>query len=167
MIDGLEADVATLALADDIDALHDKARLLPADWPDLARSGIGDVLISWENEAYLAVKELGPDKFELVTPSLSILAEPPVAAVRRLAQRAENTLRRWRVFDQIYAPGHWRPAITCRMPATLSFQKSHSGLISSSDRIIFEFSRRSCGATSCAVFVGSGPCSPGFCFTAA
>ena len=54
--------MATLALADDIDALHDKARRLPTDWPDLARSGIGDVLISWENEAYLAVKELGPDK---------------------------------------------------------------------------------------------------------
>ena len=43
--------------------------------------GIGDVLISWENEAYLATKELGPDKFEIVTPSLSILAEPPVAMV--------------------------------------------------------------------------------------
>ena len=42
---------------------------------------IGDVLIAWENEAYLAVKELGPDKFEVVTPSLSILAEPPVAVV--------------------------------------------------------------------------------------
>ncbi len=43
--------------------------------------GIGDVLISWENEAYLAVNELGPEKFEIVIPSLSILAEPPVAVV--------------------------------------------------------------------------------------
>lgn len=43
--------------------------------------GIGDVLIAWENEAYLSVKELGPDKFEIVTPSISILAEPPVAVV--------------------------------------------------------------------------------------
>jgi sulfate transport system substrate-binding protein len=43
--------------------------------------GIGDVLIAWENEAYLSVKELGPDKFEIVTPSLSILAEPPVSVV--------------------------------------------------------------------------------------
>jgi len=43
--------------------------------------GQGDVLIAWENEAYLAVKELGPDKFDIVTPSLSILAEPPVAVV--------------------------------------------------------------------------------------
>ena len=43
--------------------------------------GIGDVLISWENEAYLLVKELGKDKFEIVDPSVSILAEPPVAVV--------------------------------------------------------------------------------------
>src|SRR5262249_10275425 len=43
--------------------------------------GIGDVLLAWENEAFLAVKELGPDKFEIVVPSVSILAEPPVAVV--------------------------------------------------------------------------------------
>ncbi|WAC75773.1 sulfate ABC transporter substrate-binding protein [Roseateles sp. SL47] len=176
VIDGLDADVVTLALAYDIDALYDHGKLLPADWqkrlpnnaapytstivflvrkgnpkhindwPDLARSGvdvitpnpktsggarwnylaawayalkqpggnaesakafvkriygntkvldsgargatttfvergIGDVLIAWENEAYLAVKELGPEKFQIVTPSLSILAEPPVSVV--------------------------------------------------------------------------------------
>lgn len=49
--------------------------------------GIGDVLISWENEAYLAVNELGPEKFEIVVPSVSILAEPPVAVVDRNADR--------------------------------------------------------------------------------
>ena len=49
--------------------------------------GIGDVLISWENEAYLATKELGPDKFEIVTPSLSILAEPPVTVVDKVADK--------------------------------------------------------------------------------
>ena len=43
--------------------------------------GIGDVFLSWENEAHLAVKELGPDKFEIVVPSISILAEPPVTVV--------------------------------------------------------------------------------------
>ncbi len=43
--------------------------------------GIGDVLIAWENEAFLAIKELGPDKLEIVTPSVSILAEPSVAVV--------------------------------------------------------------------------------------
>lgn len=180
VIDGLEADVVTLALAYDIDALADR-KLLPLDWqkklpnnaspytstivflvrkgnpkhinnwPDLARSGvdvitpnpktsggarwnylaawgfalanggtpasakdfvkriyantkvldsgargatttfvergIGDVLIAWENEAYLAVKELGPEKFEIVTPTLSILAEPPVAIVDKVVDK--------------------------------------------------------------------------------
>jgi len=180
VIDGLEADVVTLALAYDIDQIADKARLLPADWQrrlpnnsapytstivllvrkgnpkqirdwgDLAKPGvsvvtpnpktsggarwnylaawawalrqpggteasakefvtrlyknvpvldagargatttfvergIGDVLIAWENEALLAIKELGPGKFEVVTPSMSILAEPPVAVVDKVA----------------------------------------------------------------------------------
>ncbi len=43
--------------------------------------GLGDVLIAWENEAYLSVNELGPDKFDIVTPPYTILAEPPVAVV--------------------------------------------------------------------------------------
>lgn len=182
VIDGLEADVVTLALAYDIDAIAEKSKLLPkawqgrlpnnsapytstivflvrkgnpkriTDWDDLARPGIsvitpnpktsggarwnylaawgyalrkwnndeakakefvaaifknvpvldsgargstttfverglGDVFISWENEAYLAVNELGPDKFQIVIPSVSILAEPPVAVVDRNARR--------------------------------------------------------------------------------
>jgi len=48
---------------------------------------IGDVLIAWENEAYLALREFGSDKFEIVTPSLSILAEPPVAVVEDVARK--------------------------------------------------------------------------------
>jgi sulfate transport system substrate-binding protein len=182
VIDGLEADVVTLALAYDVDALYDKAKLIPADWQkrlphnaspytstivflvrkgnpkgikdwnDLVKPGIGvitpnpktsggarwnylaawayalkqpggtdakaqefvaklyanvpvldsgargstttfvergigDVLLAWENEAYLAVKELGPDKVEIVTPSLSILAEPPVSVVDKFADK--------------------------------------------------------------------------------
>lgn len=182
VIDGLEADVVTLALAFDIDALHQNGGLIPADWqkrfpnnaspytstivflvrkgnpkgikdwPDLARAGvevvtpnpktsggarwnylaawgyalrqpggsdaaakefvskiykntkvldsgargslttfaergIGDVFISWENEAFLATKELGSDKFEIITPSLSILAEPPVAIVDKVVDK--------------------------------------------------------------------------------
>jgi sulfate/thiosulfate-binding protein len=182
MIDGLEADVVTLALAYDIDAIAEKAKLLPADWQkrlphnaspytstivflvrkgnpkgikdwgDLVKPGIqvitpnpktsggarwnylaawayalklpggndasarafvaklygnvpvldsgargstttfvergiGDVLLAWENEAYLAVKELGPDKVEIVAPSLSILAEPPVSVVDKVADK--------------------------------------------------------------------------------
>jgi sulfate transport system substrate-binding protein len=182
VIDGLEADVVTLALAYDIDQIADKGGLLPADWQgrlpnnsspytstivllvrkgnpkhirdwgDLAKPGvsvvtpnpktsggarwnylaawawalrqpggsevsakefvtklyrnvpvldagargatttfvergIGDVLIAWENEALLAIKELGPGKFEVVAPSLSILAEPPVAVVDKIANK--------------------------------------------------------------------------------
>ena len=49
--------------------------------------GIGDVLLAWENEAFLAIKELGADKVEIVVPSLSILAEPPVALVDKVADR--------------------------------------------------------------------------------
>jgi sulfate transport system substrate-binding protein len=180
VIDGLEADVVTLALAYDIDQIAEKAGTIPADWQsqlpdhsspytssivllvrkgnpkgirdwgDLARPGIsvitpnpktsggarwnylaawawalrqpggneakardfvsklyknvpvldagargstttfvergiGDVLIAWENEALLAIKELGPGKFEIVAPSVSILAEPPVAVVDKVA----------------------------------------------------------------------------------
>lgn len=199
VIDGLEADVVTLALAYDIDALHDKAKLIPADWqkrlphnsspytstivflvrkgnpkgitnwPDLARSGvdvitpnpktsggarwnylaawayalsqpggntdsakafvkriyantkvldsgargslttftergIGDVLISWENEAYLAVKELGPDKFEIVTPSLSILAEPPVTVVDKVVDKRGTRKQAQAYLEFLYTP---------------------------------------------------------------
>jgi sulfate/thiosulfate transport system substrate-binding protein len=49
--------------------------------------GMGDVLLAWENEAFLAVNELGKDKFEIITPSSSILAEPPVAVVDRVVDR--------------------------------------------------------------------------------
>jgi len=177
VIDGLEADVVTLALAYDVDSIAARAKLLPADWQkrlphnsapytstivflvrkgnpkaikdwdDLAKPGVGvitpnpktsggaqwnylaaweyarrkyggddkarefvgrlyknvlvldsgargstttfvergvgDIFISWENEAFLAQKELGPDKFEIVVPSISILAEPSVSVVDR------------------------------------------------------------------------------------
>ncbi|PWV65666.1 sulfate ABC transporter substrate-binding protein [Plasticicumulans acidivorans] len=49
--------------------------------------GIGDVLLAWENEAFLARQELGPDKFDIVVPSLSILAEPPVAVVDKVVDK--------------------------------------------------------------------------------
>ena len=176
VIDGLDADVVTLALAYDIDAIHENGNLLPADWQkrlpqnsspytstivflvrkgnpkgikdwdDLIKPGVsvitpnpktsggarwnylaawayalaqpggndakareyiaelfkhvpvldsgargattsfverglGDVLLAWENEALLSLKDLGPDKFEIVAPSLTILTEPPVAVV--------------------------------------------------------------------------------------
>jgi sulfate transport system substrate-binding protein len=49
--------------------------------------GIGDVLLAWENEALLATKQLGPDKVQLVVPSVSILAEPPVSVVDKVVER--------------------------------------------------------------------------------
>jgi len=52
-----------------------------------AQRGIGDVLISWENEAFLATKDLDKDKFQIIVPSVSILAEPPVAVVDKVALR--------------------------------------------------------------------------------
>jgi sulfate/thiosulfate transport system substrate-binding protein len=52
-----------------------------------AERGIGDVLLAWENEAYLASNKLGPDKFEIVVPSISILAEPPVAVVDNVVDK--------------------------------------------------------------------------------
>jgi sulfate/thiosulfate-binding protein len=187
VIDGIPADVVTLALAYDIDAISDKAKLLPADWQkrfpsnsapytstivflvrqgnpkgikdwddllkpgvtivpanpktsggarwtylaaygqallknhgDQAKArdfvaklydkkkapildtgargatttfvqeGVGDVLVGWENEAHLAIKESGADKFEIVTPSTSILAEPPVAVIDKVARKHGN-----------------------------------------------------------------------------
>ncbi len=182
VIDGLQADVVTLALAYDIDAIAEKGRALPADWQkrlpnnsapytstivflvrkgnpkgikdwdDLVKPGIalipanpktsgaarwaylsawgyalkkfgndeakakdfvtkfyrnapvldsgargatttfiqreiGDVLVGWENEAYLALKEYGADKFEIVTPSISILAEPAVSLVDKVTKK--------------------------------------------------------------------------------
>ena len=185
IIDGLEADVATLALAYDVDQLYEKGKLIPKDWQkrlpnnsapytstivflvrkgnpksikdwdDLIKPGvsvitpnpktsggarwnylaawayalkhnnndeakarefvgklfknvpvldsgargatttfvergIGDVLLAWENEAFLAKKELGPDKVEIVVPSLSILAEPPVTVVDKIVDKRKT-----------------------------------------------------------------------------
>ena len=212
IIDGLDADVATLALAYDIDVIAQKAKLIPAgwqkrlpensspytstivflvrkgnpwkvkDWSDLVKKniqvitpnpktsggarwaylaawawaehrpggnaekakqfvadlyrhvpvldtgargstttfvqrGIGDVLLSWENEAYLALDELGPDKFEIVYPSASILAEPPVTIIdknvdrhgtRKLAEAYVKFLYT-RKAQEIEAKNYYRP----------------------------------------------------------
>ena len=199
VIDGLQADVVTLALAYDVDALAKQGKLLPAnwqsrlpnnsapytstivflvrkgnpkrikDWGDLARPGvsvitpnpktsggarwnhlaawgwalhqpgatektaedylrklyanvpvldtgargstttfvqrgIGDVFISWENEAHLAIDELGAGKFDIVIPSLSILAEPPVAVVDRVTLRKKTTDLARAYLEYLYSP---------------------------------------------------------------
>jgi len=56
-----------------------------------AQRGIGDVLLAWENEAHLALKEFGTNQFDIITPSLSVLAEPPVALVDKNARRHHTT----------------------------------------------------------------------------
>ena len=199
VIDGLEADVVTLALAYDIDELGEKAKLLPAnwqarlphnsspytstivflvrkgnpkgikDWDDLVKPGVsvitpnpktsggarwnylaawgyalkknggdqkkaqdfvtalfknvpvldsgargatvtftergvGDVLLAWENEAYLALKELGTDKVQIVTPSLSILAEPPVSVVDKNVDRRGTREVATAYLQYLYSP---------------------------------------------------------------
>jgi sulfate transport system substrate-binding protein len=66
--------------------------------------GIGDVLLGWENEAYLALNELGKDKVEIVTPSVSILAEPPVAVVDKTAARHGTATVAKAYLDFLYSP---------------------------------------------------------------
>jgi sulfate/thiosulfate-binding protein len=81
--------------------------------------GIGDVLLAWENEALLAIKELGPDKVEIVAPSVSILAEPPVAIVdkvvdkrgtRKVAEAYLNFLYT-DAAQEIIAQNYYRPTV--------------------------------------------------------
>jgi sulfate transport system substrate-binding protein len=79
--------------------------------------GVGDVLLAWENEAYLALKEFGADKFEIVTPPLSILAEPPIAIVDKVVDKkgtreiADAYLRYWYTKEgqEIAAKNSYRP----------------------------------------------------------
>ncbi len=66
--------------------------------------GIGDVLIAWENEAYLSVKELGPDKFDIITPSVSILAEPPVAVVDKVVDKKGTRKVATEYLNYLYSP---------------------------------------------------------------
>lgn len=79
--------------------------------------GVGDVLLAWENEAYLALKEFAPEKFEIVAPPLSILAEPPVAIVDKVADKkgtrnvADAYLQYWYTKEgqEIAARNFYRP----------------------------------------------------------
>ncbi len=81
--------------------------------------GIGDVLLAWENEALLALRELGPDKFEIVAPSVSILAEPPVAIVdktvdKRGTRKVAQAYLEFLYTDEgqdIIAKNYYRPAV--------------------------------------------------------
>lgn len=82
--------------------------------------GVGDVLLAWENEAFLALREFGADKFEIVTPPLSILAEPPITIVDKVVDKkgtreiADAYLRFWYTKEgqEIAAKNSYRPRDT-------------------------------------------------------
>jgi sulfate/thiosulfate transport system substrate-binding protein len=69
-----------------------------------AQRRLGDVLISWENEAFLVLDEFGRDKFEIITPSVSILAEPPVAVVDKVAAKHHTTAVAQAYLQYLYSP---------------------------------------------------------------
>jgi len=82
-----------------------------------AQRALGDVLIAWENEAHLALKEFGGDKYEVIAPSLSVLAQPPVAVVdknvkKHGTEKAADAYLRFLYTPQaqeIIAQNHYRP----------------------------------------------------------
>ncbi|MEZ4600780.1 MAG: sulfate ABC transporter substrate-binding protein [Syntrophotaleaceae bacterium] len=83
------------------------------------RRGMGDVLLAWENEAFLAVNELGPDKFEIIVPSVSILAEPPVALMDKVVAKHGTKEVAKAYLDYLFSPvgqklaarHYYRPAL--------------------------------------------------------
>jgi len=89
--------------------------------------GLGDVLLAWENEAFLAINELGPDKFDIVTPPESILAEPPVTIIDKVVDKrgtrkvAEEYLKYLYTDEgqQIAAKHYYRP-INAKIPTKLA-----------------------------------------------
>ncbi|TKB13911.1 MAG: sulfate ABC transporter substrate-binding protein [Mesorhizobium sp.] len=108
-----------------------------------AERGLGDVLICWENEAYLAFDEFGADQFEIVVPQLSVLAEPPVAVVdanvdekgtRKVAEAYLNYLYS-EEGQKIIAKNHYRPAKPELVPADLLTWEPKLKLVSIDDPI--------------------------------
>jgi sulfate transport system substrate-binding protein len=96
-----EAEALVRAIFDNVAVLDSGAR---GSTTTFAQRGLGDVLIAWENEALLAVQELGPDKFEIVTPSVSILAEPPVALVDDVAKKHGTLEIAQAYLEYLYSP---------------------------------------------------------------
>jgi sulfate transport system substrate-binding protein len=90
--------------------------------------GLGDVLIAWENEAILAVNELGKDKFEIVAPSLSILAEPPVAVVDKVVEKRGTRLTAQAYLDYLYSEeGQQIAARHYYRPSNAKIAAQHAG----------------------------------------
>lgn len=105
--------------------------------------GIGDVLLAWENEAFLALEELGPDKFEIVVPPISILAEPPVTLVDANAKTNGNEDLASEYLEQLYsaqgqqiaAKHYYRPSHPELVPAKLLERFPQVKLVSIDDPI--------------------------------
>lgn len=102
--------------------------------------GIGDVLLAWENEAFLSIKELGPDKVDIVVPSLSILAEPPVAVVDKVVLRRGTRDVATEYLKYLYSPegqeiiarNYYRP-IDTQVAAKYSHQFPKAELVTIKD----------------------------------
>lgn len=93
-----------------------------------AERGIGDVLLAWENEAHLAVREQ-PGKFEIITPSLSILAEPPVAIVEKNAKKDGNENLAKAYLNYLYSPaGQTVAAKNFYRPRNANVLKQHNNV---------------------------------------
>jgi len=95
--------------------------------------GLGDVLLAWENEAFLAINELGPDKFEIVTPSESILAEPPITVIDKVVDKrgtrkvAEEYLKFLYTDEgQKLAAKHYYRPINTKIPTKLAKVKLYT-----------------------------------------
>ena len=90
--------------------------------------GVGDVFISWENEAFLAVNEFGKDKFEIVVPSVSILAEPPVAVVDKVVDKKGTRAAAEAYLKFLYTPeGQEIAAKHYYRPRDAGVAKKHEG----------------------------------------
>lgn len=95
--------------------------------------GLGDVLLAWENEAFLAINELGPDKFEIVTPSESILAEPPVTVIDSVVDKRGTRTVAGEYLKYLYsddgqkiAAKHYYRPINPRIPTRLAKVKLYT-----------------------------------------
>ena len=100
-VDGAEAQAFVAELFKHVPVLDTGARGATTTF---TQRGIGDVFLSWENEAFLALKEFGEDKFDIVVPSLSILAEPPVAIVEGNVDAKGTRAEAQAYLDFLYTP---------------------------------------------------------------
>ena len=91
-----------------------------------AERGLGDVLLAWENEAYLSLKEFGADKFDIVYPPVSILAEPPVAVVDKVVDKRGTRTVATAYLEYLYSPGRAGHRRAQLLPADRSGGRSRS-----------------------------------------